>query len=505
MSLAITAKLTADLAPLGLGVTELPAVVGENTLGQPESVALLIGGLSAERLRLFTAATLKVTDVFATPAVRITLATGERLDGEIVFVKQVHLAPESVRLECELGSVTRSSGKVQKGTCEWVFGLANYRVRSGDQRTELPLPGGAQASADRADQFNALVEAWHAAFPNSGIPKTPPAKPEDLTLKSGWRLNRITFSFAGRSWTLDDDMHGRWPEADHKITEPVRSGSLVTAFREGDTEAVVQQAVDDITDLLTLALGRDIKSVQCGLRSEDGSFQWVHYRTPGLLAFNQHGPRFADNWETGNLKQFLEQCERVLAANRDWWGVTIGLLMQARGAKYLEVKASLINTLLDRVTTKILGDQKTHEIDPGPDAKLKAKEFKVTLHFILSTLSPNWDRNRTESLCNTIREWNAKPSFPKKITRSCQSLGISPVSGEKLGFRHVLIHQGEMDSDLETPDDRVQYFCELEATVLLLLARMLGFDGHVYLQKDPSSPGDTKPVADFLDAATKPE
>jgi hypothetical protein len=182
--------------------------------------------------------------------------------------------------------------------------------------------------------------------------------------------------------------------------------------------------------------------------------------------------------------------------------ITIGLLTQVGATKYLMVKCSLLNTLLDRITSRVNGEAKNPEIDASLEAKLDNDTFRATLHDLLSSLTTKWERHRTDSLCdNVIKGWNAEPSFPEKVIRSCESLGIKSPSRSRLGFRHKLIHAGEFDKKLKTIEKKAEYLFGIEAIVLMLLVRVLGFDGFVYLQ---SSPPDPKPVSEFLADLSQP-
>jgi len=472
-------------------------------MDQPEAITVVVDGLDAQQINHFCKSTLAVKDILGNPAVSGVLETGDGFQGVIAFIKRASFGAGSVQLECYLGAVTRGRGSDTKMTGRWICGLSNFRICIGDQNTQIPVPAEMQATTEMAAEFNDLKEKWHEAFPNDGIPKSPPVTPADITFKPGWRCNRISFTFAGRAWALDDDLLGRWPNDDSKITGPIRSGTLSTEWKDGDVESVLQQAADDIADLLSLALGRDIKWVQFGQKLETGEMVSIHYRKPGLLPFKDHGSRLADNWEVGNLKLFIECAEKEITSDHEWWSKTIGLLTQARGAKYLEVKCSLLNTLLDRITTRIIGPATNAEIEAGLKAKVDAAEFRTALHAVLSSLTDKWEMTRTNEICRTINDWNAKPSFPKKIIRCCQKLGIPPISGKKFGFRHVLIHEGEMHSDLENIEERAAYYFEIEAILLLLLVRMLSFDGFIYLQSIPPETAPKK-VSEFLANAPDP-
>lgn len=191
----------------------------------------------------------------------------------------------------------------------------------------------------------------------------------------------------------------------------------------------------------------------------------------------------------------------MLVADRDWWAVTVSLLTQVGGTKQFVVKCSLLNTLLDRITSKVNGDTAEPVIDPKLNARVDRGWFRCLLHLLLKTLSSKWERHRTDSLCdNVIKGWNAEPSFPEKVIRSCESLGIKAPSRSKLGFRHKLIHAGEFDTKLKTMEKKQEYLFGIESMVLLLLVRMLGFDGYIYIQSIPPERNHKK-VSEFLAAS----
>jgi hypothetical protein len=162
----------------------------------------------------------------------------------------------------------------------------------------------------------------------------------------------------------------------------------------------------------------------------------------------------------------------------------------------------LLNTLLDRLSDKILGRTNTPEIDAELPKKLDEPEFQTKLHSLLASLSSNWGKDRTDKLIGNIKQWNRQPSFPQKISRACQKLAIHPMPLKRLGFRHVLIHQGEMHGDLDSDDERLRYFTELEGLALLLICRLLEFDGLVFLAVFGAQ---QKRVSEFLTGQTAGE
>src|SRR5690606_5047985 len=118
---------------------------------------------------------------------------------------------------------------------------------------------------------------------------------------------------------------------------------------------------------------------------------------------------------------------------------------------------STLNTLVDRISKKVIGDQETAEIDPALPQRIERRWFRWCLHALLSTVSRNWDKDRTERICDTIKQWNSSPSFPNQVIRACESLGIGSPTRRHLGFRHKLIHVGEFDRKLKTTDQMIEY------------------------------------------------
>ncbi|MFO0915929.1 MAG: hypothetical protein U0795_23420 [Pirellulales bacterium] len=494
MSESKKATVTVDLSPFKKRTVACDATVHFGTLSQPEELSIVVGGLNADDFNKLMQGQIEIGTIFGSPKVTGTVE-GVEFETELGFVKGIDFGSDYILVRCFIGPSAETHAIPKEGCRFWKFRLANLRLSCGDAFTHQPPPI-ETVPPEKIDEYHALIAEWHKAFGKPPLTMQQiKEKYTNFTDKGGLRRNRIAFNFAGRTWLLDDDLHGRWEKNLNKIATPVVSGTLSTEIVEGDVEENVRELATDICDLLTFALARDVEWIAFGCFTDEGKSHKVFQRLPGLLPFNQHGSPTIDNWEGGNLKGFMEVASARLHEDREWWSVSIGLLMQARGSKYLEVKCSLLNTLLDRLTTRILGEATEPEIDAALPAKLDDKDFRTTLHFILASLAPKWERSRTGDLIGKIKEWNKSPSFPKKIVRSCEKLKIPPMSGKKLGFRHVLIHDGEMHSDLKSPDERFQYFCELEALVLLLMCRMFGFEGHIFLQV---APPDSKPVSEFL-------
>lgn len=494
MSDSKPAKVTVDLSPFGQAAVTCDATLHMGTLDQPEELSIVVGGLSADNMNTLMQGSIEVGTIFGSPFVQGTLDDGLTFETELAFIKGIDFGGNQIQVNCYIGPYTESRTSPENGCRYWRFRLANLHFHRGDVFSHR-LPPLDSVPAEKKDEYAAMASEWHRSYTNLGEAMQEfNQRYEGFPVRGGFRANRITFDFGNRTWILDDDIHGQ--QNLKKINHPIVSGTLSTLWMDGDSEGANEQFVSDICELLSFALSRDVKWVTYGCFSDDGRSDRITHRTPGLLPFNSGGSATIDNTAAHNLKDFLEVSEDTLVADRDWWSKSIGLLTQARGAKYLEVKCSLLNTLLDRLSSKVNGDNYGNEIDPDLDARLDRRWFRWLLHLLLRTLSKNWEQHRTDSLCNNvIKGWNAEPSFPEKVIRACEHLGIPPLSRTKLGFRHKLIHAGEMNKKLKTTDKKLEYLFGIEAVVLMIMVRMLGFSGQIYLQSNPPDP---KPVSEYL-------
>jgi hypothetical protein len=496
MSESRRATVTVDLTPFGKGTVNCDATLFTGSLSQPMHIGILIGGLSANEMNRLTAGQIQVGTVFGSPIIHGTLEDGTSFEAELIFVKGVDFGFSDVQVNCLVGSYTESRTQQRHEKAYWRFQLSNLHIHRGDAFSHQPPPQNT-VPPERLEEYRAIIRDWHRSYTDLGHAVVQSIEwYQGFPVRGGFRANRITFELGGRTWLLDDELYGQNNLS--KVNQPLVSGTLSTCWATGDTEEAIERLATDITELLTFGLARDVKWVSVGCFSDEGDSDRIAFRNPGLLPFNEGGSATIDNWGQHNLKTFLETGHASLVADRDWWSTSIGLIIQARAAKCLEVKCSLLNTLLDRISSKVNGDNYGNEIDPELDARLDRKWFRWLLHLLLRTLSDNWERQRTDVLCdNVIKGWNAEPSFPEKVIRACDHLGIPPLSRTKLGFRHKLIHAGEMNKKLKTTDQKLDYLFGIESVVLMMMIQMLGFAGRVYLQSNPPNP---KPVSEFLAA-----
>lgn len=128
MSNGSNAKITVDLTPIERGVIECDASICCNTMDQPETITVVVDGLTPEQINRFCNPPLTVNDIFGSPLIRGLLDSGEKIEGDLAFIKNVGFGSGSVQLECYLGKVSRGTGQAPKDKGHWVFGLANYKI-----------------------------------------------------------------------------------------------------------------------------------------------------------------------------------------------------------------------------------------------------------------------------------------------------------------------------------------------------------------------------------------
>ena len=435
-------KVLVNLIPLGLALCQdCSAVFWLDTFGRPKEVQIFLEGLPPSQINELLNEQFQLPKIFGNPKIEGQLADETKFEAQIGFVKGIRFdCSGTLVFHCYLEKFQLKTSGTWSDCEKWVFQLANLKLDRGDIGTNYSAP------------------------------------------LNGSRLNRISFKFANRNWNLDDDLFGQWPNRLDKIGQgPILSGALSTAFNEGDTDEQLQLCATDITELLSFALSRDVKWVSCSCQKKNGELFSMQHHYPVISPFNHHWFPVVDNFEFGNLKEFLEKGLQEIQSDRNWWSVTIGLLTQARISKYNEVKCSLFNTLLERISDNVNAGSNQAEIDPMLE-KIINKDFEDKLHTLMIGVYGPWTIERTKSLCGTIKLWKKQPSIPNKIICACEKLKINKPFRKTLGLRHKLLHTGEFDSKLNDTE-KLDYLFTLDAVASLLLIRIIGFDGYIYLQQ----------------------
>ncbi|MFH1110934.1 MAG: hypothetical protein V1790_17310, partial [Planctomycetota bacterium] len=263
------------------------------------------------------------------------------------------------------------------------------------------------------------------------------------------------------------------------MTVPLVTATLETAFQAGDAREAILSVADDIAVAMTLALGRDVRCVLCARTNDCGEYIDAVSRNQLVHPFNLGGHAVVDNWEPGILRPFIETACTEIAKERDWWHKTLGMYLLVQVNKYLEVKCAILHILVDRIAAKHSDAVGDAEIDPNLPARID-DGFKRRLHDLLTELSPHWGADRTNRLIETIKAWNATPSFSKRICRVCDKLRIPQPPERLLATRHRLLHSGDLDPREGTIGE---YWTELEWPVLVTILRLLGYEGKMYHHK----------------------
>ncbi len=202
-------------------------------------------------------------------------------------------------------------------------------------------------------------------------------------------------------------------------------------------------------------------------------------RDPLVHPFDSGGHAVVNNWEPGILRPFIETACSGIAKERDWWHKTLGMYLLVQVNKYLEIKCATLNILVDRIAAKRSDAVGGAEIDASLPARID-DGFEQRLHGVLTELSQHWDENRTNRLIETITEWNARPSFGKRIRRVCDKLRIPQPSERFPATRYRLLHL----DDLSPTEGTVgEYWTQLEWLVLAMILSLLGYEGEFYHHK----------------------
>lgn len=460
-----------DMTPYGLGERECQATVIFGPNDDPESIDIFFPLPQENKVNLYSEGALDIDRYFASPDFNGQLSGGNTaFKGRIVWISGMQPLGifEEIRLSCAIDQFQFLEQSQEFEPSVAVFRLTNVPHQlHGDIGIVRPVSE-KPPSPIESDYF--LTSEIRTLSEEEKLEK----------FKPGWVLSasRINFTYGGRNWSLDTTQGNK----KFKKSETLRPMVTATLTTEAAPNVRLQELADNICDLLTFAFGKEVRWVSCGMFAPEGLAESSCRRFP-LLPYGKGTGAVVDNWEPGNLKLFIEQCESEFNNNPEWWHRSIGLLGYSRATPLLEIRLSTLNTLVDRISKKVIGDQKIAQIDPKLTARIERRWFRWFLHTLLSTLSRNWDQERTERVCDTIKMWNSSPSFPNQVIQACESLGIDAPTRKHLGFRHKLIHVGEFDKKIHKTDQMRKYLQSLEAVVELMMIRLLGFTGYIQIDK----------------------
>jgi hypothetical protein len=130
--------------------------------------------------------------------------------------------------------------------------------------------------------------------------------------------------------------------------------------------------------------------------------------------------------------------------------------------------------------------QQQYEIDPKIERLVEHDAFKTALRGALGTL-PGWDDKRTDAVVGLIKHWNKTPSFPVAVKRACMLFSLPEPDKRLIATRHKLMHIGELQPGIKGMTGW-EYDVELESLVLVLLLKLLGYNGVFFHAKYQSAP-----------------
>lgn len=427
--------------------------------GEPAELELNLAGLGEDQIK--KAAEGDADDFLGKRAVVVRLVDGQEISTRIEVVRNTYFDSQgAIIARCQVGRAESATpAACVQGT--WVLRLTNLKLRIGDMKSETPAP---------------------------------PGVPEHLR---GWKLDKIVLTISGREWTLRDEMFGQWKnQSDREVHVALETATLTTSIAAGDTPDSVCEVGDAIAALLTFALARSVRVTKVEQVDVEGKTAWWVVRNVFAYPFSRRGFPAIDNWNFGTIRGFVERAYPIVSSDRKWWLATLDMFMQVHVNPYIETKSMLLNILADRIAAKLGVSADGAEIDAALGARMESEEFGRALHALFAKESANWTEERTRNLISTVKMWNARPSFAEGIRRACKVVRLKPPTTKLLGTRHRLMHVGELHPPDMTLSD---YWKELEALVLLLIARMLDHEDYVYAAKFGSS---QIRLSDYLEPST---
>lgn len=430
------AKIDLELKEAGIKLSGELADVKLASNGFPENVVFSLS--TPKIIDLISLAHRSANNLADQGRVIGMLDDGRHFEGTLNLVESVTFAQKDCgTVNCVLFDSQVSDGKPTPTEATWCYAIANLSIYRGDEATVIS---------------SAITQSQQKVF------------------------NRIRFSVGGREWVLTDHLVGcRKKLEPHHKANVLHTGSLETVVIPDEDLTALNLIADDICDLLSLALGKGIRWDSRTKEPFDSNRPNMIVRSVWLPPFGAGGGEASIiNNEKSVLKCFLETAYPALAEKRVWLRPTLDLYLQARLNSFVEVKCTLLNILLDRMAQQLTKDLNKAQISESIAQVIGDGEFLKGLHEALSKLGDKWTEAHTKSVVQRIKEMNSRPSFASAIIKACRKLSLKEPSSEFLNKRHRLLHEGQLDP----ADEAMLAYClELDCLVLLMILRLLGYDG----------------------------
>jgi hypothetical protein len=318
--------------------------------------------------------------------------------------------------------------------------------------------------------------------------------PDDVTRDGvSFVRDHVTFRCAEREWRL----RRMYVVEEQSVSAPqgyrLRASNSLSVLADSahallETEGNVglRHEIDGwATDLCwILQMGRGSQLRWTEVRIDDGT----NYRSLEARSGSRLPP-----WDGGSpiknqadhaLRRLVENAWPVFQRHRDWWRVTADWFAWAHSVSTNEVSGLICSMLLERTTEFVLSEMIVgNQIDPALEQTLDVGgEQRDALAREMTALwrrySPLWPEEQTQSLLNTVQQWNRSPSYRNQIRLAFERYHLEVPPARLLENRHSLAHGGTLSSRTSNPGN---YLSEIIGTVVRLLLRMLNYSGSYFV------------------------
>lgn len=242
------------------------------------------------------------------------------------------------------------------------------------------------------------------------------------------------------------------------------------------------QIVEDVCWLLHLALGQRVAWSE--LHVVTGSESRFVSRRAAALPKKPSGSNPIRNWCDGALTGYIENSWPVFQKDPQWWRVSLNWFSIAAENAALESSSMIYCMLFDRLSSHLLEGyqfpkQISDELTSSLGDKERRKDLKSRLGSLLNDFAEKekWTPERSEALVQQIELWNNAPSYPKKVGKAFELVGLKPPPGKMLKRRHSLMHEGGLKLE---PQEALEFLCDLHQSIVSLMLSMLGYRGKFF-------------------------
>lgn len=300
-----------------------------------------------------------------------------------------------------------------------------------------------------------------------------------------WFRDTVKFRYAGREWFVRDLLdHNDDKELRDfgKHWTPIASGRLWTEQRAGDVDDDLDQQAMQIENLLSFATGRAVRWAERANVDAAGAVTGRKTISIWCAGAKDGGQGPIDTGMPGSLKAFIDAAGPVVVADSDWWNRTLEFHLQGMLSPIIDVRLTFFYMLLDRISTKVVGTKFPAQIDERLKERLADVAWRKDLEAVLGKLSPSWQTHHTEAIISNVKQWNAGPSFTKRVQMAAKALGLPEPLGKVVAPRNPLLHEGEVPDEFPVGIEHLGDFSRaVESLITSMLLRMLQHAGPAYL------------------------